>query len=126
MTQCDDCAALLREALERLERIERRLEGRRCTPADIEQLERLLPAIAGAFGSAPTTTAELRGVTGIRAVGPSSSRAFGALLSKAAFDQAVTSGGLAVVVAGREANKILFSIVRGLPPADDKRPGRGV
>jgi hypothetical protein len=115
-----DCRELIREALERLERIERRLEGRRCTPADVEALGELLPAVAGKFGSSPTTTAEMRRDPGIRAVGPSSSRAFGMLMARCARDGAVVAG-YAVRICGREANKTLFSVVRGLPRGDDFR-----
>jgi hypothetical protein len=85
----------LRDFLERILRevrdLRRVVEGRRCSDADLERLEALLPAVAGRFGSSPVTTRELRADAAIRATGPPSSRAFGALMAKAAHDGAVTS-----------------------------------
>ncbi len=109
-----DCRPLLEEILNRLQRIEEVLHLRRCTPADLEALSKLLPAIGGQFGSSMITVREILADPGIAGLKLGSQQVIGNLLSRAADDGANVAG-LQVQRAGREHNATLWQITRGLP-----------
>lgn len=96
----------------RLARIERHLRARRCTPADLELLQRLLPAWAGRLGSQPVLVAELRTRRDLAGVlGSLSARSLGCLLSRAAADR-VTVQGYRVQRVTREHGAAVWRVVK--------------
>jgi hypothetical protein len=105
----------LAQIREELASIHGLLGPKRCTQADRGRLERLLPALAGLFGSTAFSTSEALEDLAIRTIS-GSSQATGALLGRAADDQGVVSG-LQVIRAGRDHNKQLWQIGSRLPSA---------
>jgi hypothetical protein len=88
---CHTCPALdeIRRELRALRGL---LQPRRCTPADEAILCRILPAIAGTFGSSPVTVREVLADPAIKALYPGSKGSLGNLLSRAAADGAEAYG----------------------------------
>ncbi len=113
----------LRDIRQKLEAIRALLEPKRCTPADLEVLARILPAAAGLFGSSAFRTRELLADPAIRALISSSPEATGALLARCA-DDGVDVAGLRLTRAGKEGNAVLWSVGRTLPDHIDRRRPR--
>jgi hypothetical protein len=115
---CDPCPMepTIRAILAEVQQIHLLLQPKRCTPGDIDLLAKLLPAVAGKFGSSPVRTREILADPAIRATVNGSRGAIGTLLARAADDEADIAG-LRVTRACREGNAVCWSIVRRLPKA---------
>ena len=105
---------ILQQILCELQEIRNLLRPKKCSPADLQLLERLIPGIAGKFGSAPVRTCEILADPALRAIANSSPGAVGGLLARAADDEADIPG-LRIMRAGREGNAVLWSVGRRLP-----------
>jgi hypothetical protein len=114
LAENSEILSMLRRIESRLSAIEAVLQPRRCSPADLEVLGRLVPALGRKFGSEVITTRQILQDPGLAALNSGSVRTTGALLSRAVGDQVVI-GGLQVLRVGREHNKTLWQVVRTLP-----------
>jgi hypothetical protein len=123
MASLDDIFQILQELRDEISQIRSLLHPKRCSEKDIEQLARLLPALAGKYGSENFTTTEGLMDPAIKAIAGSSQSA-GLLLARALGDKAVI-GGLAVESIGREHNRRLWKVVACLPDAIEDNCGHG-
>ncbi len=115
-----DLNEILRGILDRLTAIEDLLQPVRCTAADVEALNRLLPAVGGLFGSSPSRTRELLVDPAIRALYSGSLQSLGMLFSRAA-DDGAEAGGLRLERVCKEHGAMLWRVVRCLPEVMDSR-----
>src|SRR5262245_3654624 len=107
-----DLAPVLCEILSELRLIRRAVEPRCATAADEKLLLRLLPAIAGCFGSAPFVVRELVTNAAIKTLlGEMTSTQVGALFSRAASNNTVADG-LTIERLKREHSARLWCVVR--------------
>jgi hypothetical protein len=88
---CDLCTAL-QEIREELRELRLLLRPKKCSTADMEVLSRVLPAVAGRWGSSPITAREILTDPAIQALFPGSPGSLGSMLSRAEADRAVAYG----------------------------------
>src|SRR5262245_24097901 len=104
---------LLRQILDRLEAIEAQLNGRRLlSETERAALERLLPALAGRFGSDVFTTRDVLSDVVLRSLvsaNGNASQMLGNLFRKAV---GVEIDGLMVRRVGQQSHAVLWTIVR--------------
>lgn len=124
---CSGCrtSAQLEEILLQLRELRAIIEPRRCSPADLDALKRLLPAIAGRWGSGPVTVAEILTNAAIRALWTGSRGSLGSLLSRAAADGA-NADGYAVSRLSREHGAALWGVYRLPEGMDGTRQRRDI
>jgi hypothetical protein len=115
---CQNCP-FFSEIMLKLAKIEALLQPKKCTAADIEILERLLPAIAGAFGSEAITTKELLMDPGIAGLNLGSHGVIGSLLGRFAEDRGIICG-FQIERIGRDHNKSVWKLTKALPSAIEK------
>lgn len=116
---------ILQDILERLIRIEEALRPRRCTPADFQILEKLIPAAGGKYGSGEFTVRELLRNPEVAGLNLGNHQVIGNALSRAALDEANIAG-LRIQAIGRQHNQTMWMVTAWLPRVVDAANNRGL